>query len=91
MSDSRDDFAKWVQVRNRGMLRFVLVQGCLAWGLGTAVLCSLLMWTFTDVDITRFAPVALVAFPAGGLLWGAAMWWIVEYLYARHMRRAGSN
>lgn len=91
MEPGNDQFGKWDQVRSKGMLRFVIVQGSLGWGLGSAVIFCLIMWLTSDMDIARLGPLALVAFPLGGLLWGAAMWWIMERQYARHARRHGSN
>ncbi len=84
MSSGAHQFERWERLRGKGMLRFVVVQGALAWGLSTAAIFSLLMWRFSDMDISRVVTLSMVAFPLGGLLWGAAMWWIVEWRYRTH-------
>lgn len=88
---SRDDqFAKWEEIRKQSFLRFVLVRGVLIWGLGTAVLYSLLMWLISDIDIGKRLPFALVLFPVGGLFWGAIMWWFIDRKY-RQQALAGDS
>ena len=86
MDSGAHRFEKWERIRSKGMLRFVVVQGALAWGLATAAIFSLLMWLVSDMDIARVGPLSIVVFPVGGLLWGAAVWWIVEWQYGKHMR-----
>jgi hypothetical protein len=81
MTSRNDQFSKWKKIRNQGFFRFVLIHGVLGWGIGTAVLYSLIMWLMSDVDIGRLLPLALVFFPLGGLLWGAIVWWYIDRKY----------
>lgn len=81
MTSVDDRFSKWKEIRKRGFYRFILVRGVLGWGLGAALLYSILMWLVSDQDIHRLLLLALVLFPPGGLVWGAIMWWFIERKY----------
>ncbi len=78
MTSRNDQFTKWQQIHKQGFVRFVLIRGVLGWGIVTAILYSLLMWVFSDSDMSRLLPISLVIFPIGGLLWGAFIWWFSD-------------
>ena len=79
-------FARWEQIRERGPLRFILLRGVLGWGVTTAVLWCALMALFTEKDWVQLMTVALVGFPAGGVVWGTVMWFVGERKFARTLR-----
>lgn len=71
-----------------GPTRFVLLYGVLIWGGLMALTFSLLGPALGFVPgpegslnyfekILRAAPLAFLVFPACGLLWGAAMWFVI--------------
>ena len=72
MKSTDTKFARWYALREKGLLRFVLVQGVLQWGLGTAVLWLAIMAIFSggSFDVIAAAPTALVIFPLGGVAFG---------------------
>lgn len=73
--------AKWEEIRGKGALRFILVYGVLAWGVGTAVLFTGLMWLLGGEDLARIARFSAIAFPIGGVAWGGIIWWLAERRY----------
>ncbi|HIY69955.1 MAG TPA: hypothetical protein H9827_00640 [Candidatus Luteimonas excrementigallinarum] len=77
------DKARWAAIREKGALRFILIYGVLGWGVGTAVVFTGLMWLMGDADVGRIFRFAALAFPIGGLAWGAIMWWVTERMYRR--------
>jgi hypothetical protein len=83
MTGTSDPFARWTRIRRKGPFRFILLRGVLGWGLAAGTLYSLVMWALTDAHLRLLLPLSLVLFPAGGLLWGAAMWWFLERRYQR--------
>lgn len=91
MSATPDPITRWAQVRRQGMVRFVLVRGVLGWGLTTALIYSLLMWGIAGANPRVLLPLSLLLFPLGGLLWGAAMWWLLERKYRRHLQAGGGR
>ena len=75
--------ARWQQIRAKGPLHFILLRGVLGWGVTTAILWCALMAVFTDKGRAQLLVVALIGFPIGGVVWGAAMWYIAERKFAR--------
>ena len=56
-------------------IQFVWLFGVLFWGVGTAILFSLMMaWQEGISQMAIILPVSLAIFPAGGWLWGQLMW-----------------
>jgi hypothetical protein len=56
------------------MLRFILLRGVLAWGIGTFVLFTLLqVLQHKPVGVAQ-AAIYLGLFMLGGVFWGAGMW-----------------
>ena len=90
MTSMDDQFKKLEAIHRKGFARFVLVRGVLGWGIGTALLFSLIMWIFTDSDIRRLLPLSLIIFPIGGIVWGATMWLVVDRKYKRQLRQGDS-
>ena len=85
MESTDQKFARWHALREKGMLRFILVQGVLQWGIGTAVLWLVIMTVFAgdSFDVVASAPLALVIFPAGGVLFGFLMWFALDSISRR--------
>jgi hypothetical protein len=74
--------ARWDKIQRDGIWRFVLREGVLKWGLGTAVLWVVAMSVVTsgNVDYMLMVPLSLVAFPIGGFFFGVAMWYMLQGL-----------
>ena len=70
----------WIAIRERGLLRFVLLNGILKWGLSVAVLWSLVVLLVGD-GIGVGIGAAFVIFPALGALFGALLWMILDRKY----------
>ena len=80
--------SKWAAKRKRGQLRFIFLDGCLEWGLTTAVLWSVFMWIFMPAfDLAAQAPIAFVIFPVLGAFAGWANWRLAE----RQFQKASSQ
>lgn len=76
--------SKWESTREKGFWRFVLLDGAVFWGLGTAVLFSLVTWLRADsAEEARMLWLAFLIFPIGGIFWGATMWWVFERMSRR--------
>lgn len=78
---------RWERMRRHGKWMYVLIWGVLAWGLPVAIACSVMMelwdanWSLQAWDTDRFAiklAVALLGFPAGGVLYGLILWHLNE-------------
>ncbi|WP_048767573.1 hypothetical protein [Oligella urethralis] len=84
MTSRNTQASKWETTRAKGFWRFVLVDGALFWGLGTAILFALITWLRSDsAEEIRMLPLAFILFPLGGILWGATMWWLFERMSKR--------
>ena len=70
----------WIAIRERGLLRFVLLNGILKWGLSVAVLWSLVVLLAGD-GIGLGIGTAFVIFPVLGALFGALLWMILDRKY----------
>ena len=73
---------KWLRLRERGIMSFITLHGILKWGITTAALWSGAMTVLvSDSNTARDVPRAFMIFPAVGILWGAATWWMNERFY----------
>ncbi|EQD40133.1 conserved hypothetical protein, membrane, partial [mine drainage metagenome] len=77
------DRAKWERVRAKGKRRFVLMRGVLMWGLGTAILSSVLLEIegVQSFHLWPGLPGVVLMFLFGGYFWGSWMWNAMERLY----------
>lgn len=83
------DRAKWERVRAKGKRRFVLMRGVLGWGLGTAILSSVLLAIegVPSFHLWPGLPIAVLVFAAGGYFWGSWVWDILERQYQSGSRQ----
>ena len=75
-TNSKQQQEAYDRMMEQGPLRFILIRGVLYWGVTTALIFSLIM-TFISPDETflEILSSAIITFPLGGIVWGAAMWW----------------
>ncbi len=74
----------WAAIRERGLLRFVLLNGVLKWGLPAAILWSLAVYFFggsSGLDSAAGIRAAFVVIPALGALFGALLWTLLDRKY----------
>ncbi len=64
-------------IMQKGKWHYIIVHGMLCWGLGTAVLFSLLMFFFNEQPFWNTLLKSLIMFPLGGIVWGSIMWNII--------------
>lgn len=62
----------------KGKWPYVLKHGVLGWGLPTAILWSAIMHFIDRIPFTESIFIALILFPAGGVLWGVFMWFFIS-------------
>ena len=79
-------FEKWEKLREKGKWNYILKYGVMMWGVGTAVLFSLIISFVIERETSFFLilPISLVLFPLGGIAWGAFMWSFIERSCARN-------
>lgn len=75
---------RWEAHRARGKTHFVLVRGMLQWGIASAFLWAAGMAWLQGKDFATLLTVALVIFPIGGILWGVAVWNLMERKRQKH-------
>ena len=74
----------WVAIRERGLLRFVLLNGVVRWGLPLAIVWSLFVYFGgggDGLDAVSAIGMAFVVFPALGALISAVLWTILDRKY----------
>lgn len=74
----------WIAIRERGLVRFVLLNGVVRWGLPLAILWSLFVYFDgggSRLDALSGIGLAFVAFPALGALISAVLWTILDRKY----------
>lgn len=80
---------RWEITRRKGRGRFILVWGVLAWGIGTGITSSLMIYLFMNYlrpglfKVSSLFPLA-VACLVGGIFWGYFMWRIAEKAFLAH-------
>ena len=73
---------RWRGIKARGLRHFVLIYGALGWGCCTAatlVVGHRLIFGFWPRDV----PSIFAMFSVGGLFWGLAMWFIVDWFHSK--------
>jgi len=73
--------ARWERIRQSGMLRFTLTRG-----LSFGILLGLTVYIFSDAPLPWY--ILFPLFCLGGLLWGAAMWFVTMWQYNRARRQS---
>lgn len=93
MAEVAERWRRWERTRQMGRGRFVWSVGVCGWGVPVGVLWSIAFWYVTTPrpPLWGVLPVALVVFPMGGYLWGAAMWWRAERGYRAARRGADAE
>lgn len=74
----------WIAIRERGLLRFMLLNGCFKWGLPAAILWSLcvhFVGAGSALDSAQWLLAAFVVFPVLGALLGALLWTVLDRKY----------
>lgn len=67
----------------KGRNNFIWKRGVLGWGLGTAVLWSILMQVISPQEPLWLRPlIAVILFPIGGYVWGVWAWKLAEKKYS---------
>ena len=75
---------RWEKTRSRGKWNYIFKYGVLFWGLGTAVLFSLIFSMMLKMaSFLKVLPIALVVFPICGIGCGAATWYWNEKVYQK--------
>lgn len=77
--------AKWARIRGLGRLRFVLVQGCLMFGVSIATLTSLWDYVWLDAFSWSAAASKLPLWLAAGAAWALWMWFAMEKNWRKHV------
>lgn len=82
----REKIKKWEGIRAKGKWHFIIKYGVLFWGLGTAVLFSLVMsFVLWEDPFLSILKESLMLFPLGGIAWGAVMWFVNKKSYKKNM------
>ncbi|WP_312370090.1 hypothetical protein [Stenotrophomonas sp.] len=88
MAMQAGNIEKWQNIRSKGMLRFVVVRGILGWGLGTAVLFTLIQWLMGGAkEVPQTWAISFVLFPVAGIFWGMFMW----FFFNHKLRQQGAG
>lgn len=62
------------EIIERGMLRFIVFRGVLAWGITTAFIVQLIMSLTSDKSFFDGFITSLITFQLGGILYGYVAW-----------------
>jgi hypothetical protein len=82
---------KWGEIRQRGKKAYVWKTWVICWGLGTAVVSSLIMNFLQPPGADRLLTlIGFTIFPLTGLLAGSVMWALNEKKYADQFQHENS-
>lgn len=96
---TRVDEKRWEKFRRLGFFGFVMVWGIAAFGMTTGILSVSALLALEGIDrlqeewgwwglIGRWL-LGVGAFAGGGFRWSAVMWWSMEWMYKRQLRKSG--
>ena len=70
---------QWAKTRERGLGRFIVINGALGWGLPTSIIWLVLMrFISPNLNLKIYVPLALLVFPLSGLAVGWCIWQLSE-------------
>lgn len=78
-------FEKWKAIREKGMLRYVVVTGVLSYGLAMFLAMTFVVH-YGDLS-PKFIGISAVLWTLGGAMFGTAMWFVMEFQF----RKAGGS
>lgn len=91
MQPTSEQLARWGEIRKRGRLRFVVLNGVLGWGLTTGVLYSVVMALLMGRSLLTLLTYSLVLFPIGGIFFGLWTWHSSEKNWRRFSQQSEST
>jgi hypothetical protein len=72
---SEGQATRWALIRQRGRRRYIFLIGVVRWGIGIAVLSTILGgWLGAPGPFLGRLAIALAVYPVGGIIYGAWMW-----------------
>jgi hypothetical protein len=77
----------WRETRKKGCVRFILLNGLLAWGLPMVVVMAFISEPFSEGFTTRGAVAHCLIWGFAGILFGTALWWFSERRYGPSISR----
>lgn len=83
--DVPPELQKWAQVRALGRLRFVIVQGCVYFGVSIAAVTSLWDYVWLDAFTWTAAFVKVPMWLAAGTAWALWLWHTMEKRWRQHV------
>ena len=81
---------KWETTREKGIIRFVIFRGVLAWGLPMFLIMTFFVNRGSMESVTRLSFSALI-YGIGGIFFGLWMWKASEKAFQSAMNRNGSE
>lgn len=95
----RIDEKRWEKQRRMGLFGFVLVWGVGAFGFGTGIPAMTMLLMVEGIDrlqsyygwwgLVGIWLLGVLTSASGGVVWGALMWWCMEWMYKRQLRKSG--
>jgi hypothetical protein len=83
MSDKQQlRLARWERIKQRGIWRFVLLQGVLGWGLAMGIIGIIFEHVSRGAEAFPWYFI-LGLFLVGGFVWGLATWFLSMRIYSR--------
>ena len=80
--------ARWERIRQRGPLRFALIQGVLLYGGLLWLSFAVIAWSrYSFAEWTHFIGIAAVGALVGGFLFGILMYFFTMWTYHRYKKR----
>ncbi len=79
------DFERWKKLRKKGVLRFVLQNGVLAWGVPVLIVMAFINKPFENGMAPVSAIIHCVVYPIGGIFFGLVLWLTSEERYNKEL------
>lgn len=79
----KEQVDSWREIRKKGVLRFVLVNALLGWGLPIFVALAFIIKPFSEGFLSRAAVVHYISWIVAGIVYGVTVWWLSERRYKR--------
>ncbi|WP_108946470.1 hypothetical protein [Shewanella halifaxensis] len=80
---NKEEMKAWESTRSKGMLKYILINGLLAWGLPMFIAIAFMNKPFAEGITSKAAIVHCVVWPLAGLVFGAITWYISQFRYKK--------
>ncbi|RYV01236.1 hypothetical protein SOPP22_12570 [Shewanella sp. OPT22] len=85
---NRDEMEAWETTKNKGIFKYILINGVLIWGGMMFVAMAFMNKPFAEGFTSKAAIIHYIVWPSAGVLFGILTWFIAQIRYKKARKQA---